>query len=293
MKKTILLTSLLASAQVYAAAQINYLNVDSEAVYFSTAEVKPTTAPQCAVAATNDRYAVSLNTKTGRAIYSLLITAMASKQSVSIESAQDCADIEGLERAKGVTIVPVVAAHQEENSTKPSILDNLREFSNSSLKFYHSGTTKYDSNEHLFFSEQFSRLGGKYLVVNTGGRKSIINVQGAGWLTSVLTPSITADDVPIKLEVIIDGTNYTFDMLSNNQDRWLLGDTSYATDANGYRHLEIARPHDVISKGRAVYFEQSLEVWVTMGQTPRSIGYESTSGVNYILSGPKPTVASQ
>ena len=101
----VLLTNI---SNVQAAAQVNYLNVDGDTVHFSTAEAKSQTPPQCAVADTNDRFAVSLNTEAGRAMYSLLVTAMASKQGVSVESAQDCADAEGVERAKAVSIVPEV-----------------------------------------------------------------------------------------------------------------------------------------------------------------------------------------
>lgn len=89
------------------AQQINYLNVEGSDVYFSTTTSKAASAPSCAAAATNEQYAISLNTESGKAIYSLLITAMASKQGVNVLSANDCADVTGVERAKGVSMVPV------------------------------------------------------------------------------------------------------------------------------------------------------------------------------------------
>jgi hypothetical protein len=130
MKNCIFASILLISLQTQAASQVNYLNIDGDAVHFSTNEAKPASNPSCAVAETNDRYAVSLQSEAGRAMYSLLITAMASKQAVTIETAQDCIDVDGLERAKSVSIVPNI--------------DDVKNTANSSgLSLYHSdGVTK-------------------------------------------------------------------------------------------------------------------------------------------------------
>lgn len=95
-------------ANANAAGQVNYLNIDGDAVHFSTEETKSHTLPSCAVAATKDRYAFSLRTDAGRAMYSLLITAMAGKQAITVDSGQDCADVAGLERAEGISITPTV-----------------------------------------------------------------------------------------------------------------------------------------------------------------------------------------
>lgn len=110
MKKSLLLLGLLISNSVFSAAQVNYLNIDGDAVHFSTAEAKTATSPSCAVAATNERFAFSLKTDAGRAMYSLLVTAMAAKQALTIESAQDCADVTGIERVAGLSIAPAVVS---------------------------------------------------------------------------------------------------------------------------------------------------------------------------------------
>lgn len=97
------------SGQLFA-NEINYLNVEGSIVYFSTSASKASTAPTCAAPSTNEQYAVSLNNESGKALYSLLITAMASKQGVNVASARDCADVAGFERALGVSISPVSAS---------------------------------------------------------------------------------------------------------------------------------------------------------------------------------------
>lgn len=92
-----------------AAGQINYLNIDNDAVYFSLNEDKAESSPSCVAADTAEQFAVSLRTEVGRAMYSLLITAMSSEQAVSVKSALDCVDVEGFERAKAVSIVPTIS----------------------------------------------------------------------------------------------------------------------------------------------------------------------------------------
>jgi hypothetical protein len=87
-----------------AAGQLIYINVIDEVVYFSTDEAK-TSTPSCVIAASAEQWTVSLNNKTGRALYALLVTAMSAKQDVSIESAGDCNDAPGVERAEGVSAV--------------------------------------------------------------------------------------------------------------------------------------------------------------------------------------------
>jgi hypothetical protein len=100
----ITLMAILITPFTHAASQVNYLNIDGDAVHFSLADNKTHTLPRCAVAETNQRYAFSLKTDAGRAMYSLIITAIANKQNLSVESANDCADVSGFERVGGLNI---------------------------------------------------------------------------------------------------------------------------------------------------------------------------------------------
>ncbi|WP_281560846.1 hypothetical protein [Thalassomonas sp. RHCl1] len=90
---------------VQAAGKITYLNVVDDTVYFTTDKVKAST-PSCVVTENAEQWTVSLNNKTGRALYSLLVTAMAGKQAINIETGADCGDIAGIERAKGISLQP-------------------------------------------------------------------------------------------------------------------------------------------------------------------------------------------
>ncbi|WP_448566716.1 hypothetical protein [Thalassotalea ganghwensis] len=89
-----------------ASSKISYLNVDGNNVHFALAGDKAHTIPSCAVAETNQHYGVSLLTEAGRAMYSLLITAMSTKQAVTVVSANDCSDVDGVERAQSVNLIP-------------------------------------------------------------------------------------------------------------------------------------------------------------------------------------------
>ncbi|AIY67415.1 hypothetical protein [Pseudoalteromonas piratica] len=107
--KTILSLAILCAPFIAQAnAKISYLNVDGNNVHFALASDKTHTIPSCAIAETNQHYGVSLLTEAGRAMYSLLITAMSSKQAVSVVSGNDCSDVEGVERAKSVILTPQV-----------------------------------------------------------------------------------------------------------------------------------------------------------------------------------------
>jgi len=101
------LLSLGASFNLAAAGKVNYLNVQGDIVHFATDSPKAVASPSCAAAETSERFSLSLQSESGRGMYSLLVTAMASDLALEIESAQDCAVAPGVERALGVSVAPV------------------------------------------------------------------------------------------------------------------------------------------------------------------------------------------
>lgn len=97
-KKLFFILPLVFCLPVYAGALVNYLDVNQGMVVFSTDESKSTTSPACVEPANTTSWALSLTSENGRAIYSMLMTAMASNLSISVESASDCQDFSGYER---------------------------------------------------------------------------------------------------------------------------------------------------------------------------------------------------
>jgi hypothetical protein len=109
MNKLICIITLLVVTSSHSAGTVDFLKIDKDIVLFSTTEVKTDASPTCVNAGNADKWAVSLKSESGRAIYSLLVTAMAKDLGLDVESANDCADAEGLERASGVNMIPVVS----------------------------------------------------------------------------------------------------------------------------------------------------------------------------------------
>jgi hypothetical protein len=117
-KKTLtLLSCLLISTFTFGDGNLTSLKVDSDIVYFSTDEEKIATSPSCMATENSDKWSLSLNTATGKAIYALLITVSADNRKITVESAGDCSDITSFERAKSVELGLSDAAY------KPKIED--------------------------------------------------------------------------------------------------------------------------------------------------------------------------
>ena len=96
------------SASDVAAGVINHLQVDDDLVIFSTDEVKTAPSPACVTAENANLWSVSLSNDSGRAIYSMVLTAVAkgASMAVDVESANDCGVTNGIERARKVSLVP-------------------------------------------------------------------------------------------------------------------------------------------------------------------------------------------
>jgi len=92
-----LLLSLL-SFPLWAAGTLNYLDVNQGVVYFSTEQAKTATSPTCVDAAQAEKWALSLESDNGRAMYSILLTAMATGMEIGVETSSDCNAATGFER---------------------------------------------------------------------------------------------------------------------------------------------------------------------------------------------------
>ncbi|MGJ8682179.1 hypothetical protein [Paraglaciecola sp.] len=87
------------------AGTIEFMEVKDNLVTFSTSEIKAHTSPACAVEETKQKWTIKINTPTGRATYTMLMTAVATGMEVKVETAGDCAFKQGIERAKRIWLV--------------------------------------------------------------------------------------------------------------------------------------------------------------------------------------------
>ncbi|MCV2884652.1 hypothetical protein OE749_08085 [Aestuariibacter sp. AA17] len=87
------------------AGVIDYLKVDGNTVYFSSSTAKASTSPACVAPENSDYWTTSLTSESGRAMYSLLVTALAKETQFDVISANDCADADGFERAQSINLL--------------------------------------------------------------------------------------------------------------------------------------------------------------------------------------------
>lgn len=94
--------SIIPLSSIHANGTVDYLKVDGDIVIFGTTGEKVLASPVCASQA--DKWTIDLANGSGKANYALLMSAMAGKLAVEINSANDCADIVTIERAQSITI---------------------------------------------------------------------------------------------------------------------------------------------------------------------------------------------
>jgi len=100
MKKTLVLISLFIAGVVNASGSVDFLEVENGIVTFSTTDAKVAISPACVDPGNAKLWTLSLNSESGRANYSMLVTALSNNLAVNVESAEDCAYTPGVERAR-------------------------------------------------------------------------------------------------------------------------------------------------------------------------------------------------
>jgi len=85
-----------------AAGTVDYLEVNNGVVVFATTEAKTVASPVCVLTEQATKWSISLDTQSGRASYSMLVTAMSMGIPIKVESANDCAVLTGVEQAQRI-----------------------------------------------------------------------------------------------------------------------------------------------------------------------------------------------
>jgi len=93
-----------ATATVQATGTVDFLKIDNDVLLFTTTTPKADPALPCVDVAAAQQWAVSLTTDEGQGIYAMLLMAVANNQSIVVDSALDCAAVEGIERPNSVSI---------------------------------------------------------------------------------------------------------------------------------------------------------------------------------------------
>lgn len=94
------------SNMAFSQGYINQLSIEGATVVFSTSVSKVGQNPSCVSAAAKELYAITLDDESGRGMYSLLVTAMASNQSISVTGATTCFGATDIQAVEKLNIAP-------------------------------------------------------------------------------------------------------------------------------------------------------------------------------------------
>ncbi|WP_102796399.1 hypothetical protein [Bowmanella denitrificans] len=127
MKASWLAISLLISQPVLAAATVQSLDVSEDLVVFSLNEAKTSQVPACVADNLKDKWAIRLTNESDKAMYALLMTAMATKSSLSVVSANHCA-VEGYESPGNIKILPSAPISAPKRKVLQTVAYGIRYF---------------------------------------------------------------------------------------------------------------------------------------------------------------------
>ena len=103
------LTLLCSGSAIASDNKITNIKVDGDTVRFSTSQAKVHTLPNCVASGNTQQWTLSLTSAAGKASYTLLVAAMTDNRSISVTSANDCADSTGYERAQSIEVGDTIA----------------------------------------------------------------------------------------------------------------------------------------------------------------------------------------
>lgn len=245
---------------------VNFLEVENDTAIFSTSEAKAN-GPACVLSEFKDKWAVSLSSDSGRAMYSLIMTALAKSESLqlSVTSANDCGVLDGVERALDVSVQAIGTNISEPpHPTQTTILNwfvPMQYVCDSE-----EGSNSGHPNSQFWRSEPDFRQTGSV----TGTRRyKMLSVNGPGYLTSIVLPQMQNDgNTVITLEVVIDGRSQVlvfedFDEPGYRGYRRFVAANFAQSDAGCPTILE---SYKTVTEGKAVPFKSSLEMYITMSQ---------------------------
>ncbi|WP_102796408.1 hypothetical protein [Bowmanella denitrificans] len=174
---------LLFSPVALAGGKLIDLQIDKEVVIFSTTQIKPLPNLACVANDAADKWTASLKTESGRAIYSLLVTALSKNLALEVSGAGDCADKDGIERSEGVKLgiseVPVskgnsVGIYKSDGITRIGTVVGFVETSRKTKWYYVDGQLAMDTKSYvresgpstLYYSE--ANCSGEILLRSSG-----------------------------------------------------------------------------------------------------------------------------
>jgi hypothetical protein len=280
MKYTLLLLLALSGSAI-ANGNVDFLEVDGDTVFFSTSGGKSHSLPSCVATDNSALWTLSLTSDSGRAMYSLVLTAMAKGDELAIDvvSQGNCTLIDGYEQAANVSLIPVDNSESSGSSASGSNGTNQHPLAGTIFEhFMVVGTTQfanrqYGANSQSFYTNATQNGGSAYNGrLSSTNRTQLVNHTGSGWVTNIVLPATdnynysNSKPGPATIEIIIDGVTYSNQIpesaASNRFNRYVMG--LFDGYKDGTTTNILAYPEMVVSQGMGIPFKQSLEVWEEM-----------------------------
>ncbi|MCV2883401.1 hypothetical protein OE749_01650 [Aestuariibacter sp. AA17] len=258
------LASLSLSFSALSAGSLTTLDVQENVVFFETSETKATSL-SCVSADNAALYSLSLTSDSGKAMYAMLMTAMASGKAIEVTSAGDCGVVDKVERAASIKFSEASMATTSKARFKGTILESAV-YTNGAL---YNLSENMSSSPNFFLQAPHSSLNRGISGLNALNRKNHIgSVNATGWLTAVILPEFVRG-TNYTLFVEIDGVTYSFTGeysggARNGRPVWGAFSTPHVVSRDNLQNMYypvLKTPEEVISLGKGVPFYRSLRVF--------------------------------
>jgi len=247
-----------------ASVKISNMALQDNLVTFTTTPAKPDTALACVDSGTKDTWAAAIDTYSGRALYTMLVTAVGENLSLEIESAGDCNAAGNIERPAMVRI----AAQSEANIDIAQKLKELTPFAiNSSRLWVGDEEIPKDGHSHAlinaaYFKDKYSPYikqdGGSSSKLYGTTKRNLVNLANhKGLFAGFITPQMNYGGSCI-VDVALDGITHSYKYESTQTGMMFAAGATRSSDYEPGRVLLTVS--GAASLGQAIPFNQSIKV---------------------------------
>ena len=245
-----------------ASVKISNMALQDNLVTFTTTPAKPDTALACVDSGSKDTWAAAIDTYSGRALYTMLVTAVGENLSLEIESAGDCNAAGNIERPAMVRI----AAQSEANIDIAQKLEELMPFGMHYNRLW-IGDEKITSSssshqlEKAYTSDKFPSYikdGGSSFKIGSSAKVNLVNLTNhKGFFAGFVIPYINQNGSCV-VDVALDGITKRYEYAPTINGMLFAAGASRSSDNVEGRVMLSAG--GAASSGKAIPFNQSLKV---------------------------------
>lgn len=260
------------SSLVLASVKIATMTLQDNMVTFTTLPAKPDTGLACVDSSLKDTWASAIDTYTGRALYTMLVTAVSANLDVEIDSSGDCKDASNIERPAMVRVTAQAVATQPTTSGI-NIGQKLAELTPFGIHYRRlwSGGERAALDYHIDkladgvssnFPDYYLKDGGSKMKIGMRGVKyKVVNITNqAGLFAGFVTPYMNVNS-NCTVDVALDGISRSYYYEPNgNAMKFVAGATRSSDYVAGRVMLTAA---GAASLNQVIPFQNSINVDMT------------------------------